>query len=116
MSDNKNQVTTKTKYNTNDRFVFSITKNGVKLIDVQSNKSYDCKLQPYTRVGKDGNRIQCCQIAFDSAKVGCENKGVIQLPKVLNKLNDERWFSSNLNNRKSSNSQSATDYLAMLFN
>lgn len=69
------------------------------ITDTETNVEVIGKLQPYTRT-KDGKVTQYLQIAFDNSKLGCENRGVVQVPKNENGK-FEREFDTNLDNRRS---------------
>ena len=59
-----------------DTMLATITNN-------ETNVSVPAKLQPYTRT-KDGKIIQHLQLKFDSKLLGCENNGIVQVPKNAN--------------------------------
>lgn len=96
------------------KYQITIESNGTNLVavitDTTSGKQVRGRLQPYTRT-KDGTVTQYMQIAFDAKQLGCENRGVVQVPKnSAGKF--MREFESNLDNKKSSTSSLSFDMFA----
>ena len=98
----------------NMKYQVTIESNGKNLVavitDTTSGTKVFGKLQPYTRT-KNGEVTTYMQIAFDADKLGCENKGVVQVPK-----NAEgkfmREFETNLDNRRANSSSLSFDMFA----
>lgn len=64
------------------KYQVTINKETMKatITDLGTNISVVAKLQPYTRT-KDNKVIQHLQLKFDSKELGCENNGIVQVPK-----------------------------------
>lgn len=102
----KYQVTIKSVVNNKGELV------GFKAVitDTETGIEVAGKVQPYTRT-KDGETVQFMQIAFDAKELGCENKGIVQVPKT-----DEgkfmKQFETNLDNRRNSTTKLSFDMFA----
>jgi hypothetical protein len=96
------------------KYQVTIESNGTNLVavitDTTTGTKVFGKLQPYTRT-KNGETTQYMQIAFDAEKLGCENRGVVQVPKN-NAGKFMRAFETNLDNKKASSTKLNFDMFA----
>ena len=66
----------------NKKFLVTITKTGIVIENTETKIKVSAKLQPYTRT-KNGIVKQLYQVAFDNKKLGCKNKGVLQITDYI---------------------------------
>lgn len=74
----------------------NVTESKAVIIDNNNNKQYYGILGKYHRDGQTKYEVR-----FDSEVVGCENKGVIQVPKKNGKF--ERIFETDLTKKRANN-------------
>lgn len=86
----------------------------VTIVDQETKKSISAKLVIYHRI-KDGKRIQHAQINFDASKLGCENKGVVQVKEWTKSDKGYYFFDCDLSSKKNESSLSTQAYLNSLF-
>jgi len=73
-----------------------VTQSKAVIIDNNNKKQFNGILGKYHRNGEVKYEVR-----FDSETVGCENKGIIQVPKKNGKF--ERVFESDLTKRRANN-------------
>jgi len=73
--------------------------------DTQTNKVYKCKVEPYHRTDKDGNRVARRQVKVLGIPKISQSSGVVQVPTTIDKATGKQklkvTFYSNLDGKKS---------------
>lgn len=72
-----------------------VTHSRAIIIDNISQKQFNGILGKYPRDGKDKY-----QVRFDSKAVGCENKGIVQVPRNKTTGKFDRIFETNLTQKR----------------
>ena len=74
--------------------------------NLNSNKEYKVKVEPYHRVNKNGERIVCRQVRIDGIPGVQARSGVIQVPRQIDKASGKQkllvTFKSDLTGKKTS--------------
>ena len=74
--------------------------------DLNSNKEYKVKVEPYHRVNKNGERVVCRQVRIDGIPGVQARSGVVQVPKQIDKASGKQkllvTFKSDLTGKKTS--------------
>lgn len=77
--------------------------------DMNSNKEYKVKVEPYHRVDKTGNRIVCRQVRVDGIPGATTRSGVVQIPRQVDKESGKLLlkvtFQSDLSGKKTSSTE-----------
>ena len=73
--------------------------------DTKNNKTYKCKVEPYHRTTKDGNRVVRRQVKVLGIPSISQSSGVVQVPTTIDKTTGKQklkvTFYSNLDGKKS---------------
>lgn len=72
--------------------------------DTQTKKVYKCKVEPYHRTDKDGNRVVRRQVKVVGIPSISQSSGVVQVPVEIDKTTGKQklkvTFNSNLDGKK----------------